>query len=307
MIATRWSRRAACAALIVGLSVMGAATSGSAQTVPSPTDTPTPVPAGAPAVTTDTPTPVPPAAPAVTTDTPTPVPAVDPAVTDTPTPVAAVDPVVTDTPIPAPTPTVTPTVFSSGVPCATDAPAAERVQRSERRGEDEDGVGDRDEFRTGNGTNEVVVHNCTDNRLRVRAAIQLNTIPGRVVTPLNEAYAEGSCLHCQTLAVALQIDLYSAERATDIEPGNFAVAINTGCTGCVTVARAIQYVQGVDEPGDVSEEISSTVNALSNELTAIQSDPSVTLPEAESRLNAVIARFNALGGSLLEQRDERDD
>jgi hypothetical protein len=227
--------------------------------------------------------------------------------TDTPTPVPPADPVVTDTPIPAPTPTVTPTVFSSGVPCATDAPAAERVQRSERRGEDEDGVGDRDEFRTGNGTNEVVVHNCTDNRLRVRAAIQLNTIPGRVVTPLNEAYAEGSCLHCQTLAVALQIDLYSAERATDIEPGNFAVAINTGCTGCVTVARAIQYVQGVDEPGDVSEDISSTVNALSNELTAIQSDPSVTLPEAESRLNAVIARFNALGGSLLEQRDERDD
>src|SRR5207302_11019819 len=119
------------------------------------------------------------------------------------------------------------------------------------------------------GTTYAVVHTCTDDRLRLRAAIQLNTIPGRVVTPLNEAYAEGSCLHCQTLAVALQIDLYSAERAMDIEPGNFAVAINTGCTGCVTVARAIQYVQGVNGPGDVSEEIASTGNALSNEITAI--------------------------------------
>jgi hypothetical protein len=49
------------------------------------------------------------------------------------------------------------------------------------------------------------------------------------------------------------------------------------------------------------------VSALANELAAIQSDPSVTLTQAESRLNAVITRFNALGGSLGDQREERDD
>jgi hypothetical protein len=292
MMVNRWSRSAVRVALIVGLSLMGATASASAQTVPSPTDTPTPV---APGIT-DTPTPV------ALTDTPAPT---APLTTDTPTPAAAT---VADTPTPLPpAPTVTPTVFSSGVPCATDDPSAERVRRSERHGDDEDGEGDEDEFRTGNGRNEVVVHNCTDDRLRVRAAIQLNTIPGRVVTPLNEAFAESSCVHCQTLAVALQIDLYSAERATDVEPQNFAVAINSNCTGCVTVARAIQYAQGVDEPRDVSEDISETVNDLANELAAIQSNPSITLPEAESRLNAVIVRFNALGGSLGDQREERDD
>ena len=292
-----WNRIAPCAALLVGLSLMVSTSSGSAQTAPSPADTSTPVPAGAAAVT-DTPTPVP-ASPAIT-DTPAPASAVS---TDTPTPA----PAVTDTPAPAPSPSVTPTVFSSGVPCATDDPSAERVQRSERHGDDDDGSDDDDEFRTGNGRNEVILHNCTDERLRVRAAVQLNTIPGHVVTPLNEAYAEGSCLHCQTLAVALQIDLYSAERATDVEPQNIAVAINTRCTGCVTVARAIQYVQGVDDPDDVSEDIADTISALDHELTAIQSDPSLTLPEAESRLNSVIARFNALGGSLGDQREERDD
>jgi hypothetical protein len=284
-----WTRIAPCAALLVGLSLLVSTSSSSAQTAPSVTDTPTPVPASAAAVT-DTPTPAP--ASAVVTDTPAPAPA---------------SPAITDTPTPAPLPSITPTVFSSGVPCATDDPSAERVRRSERRGDDDEGFDDDDEFRTGNGRNEVILHNCTDNRLRVRAAIQLNTIPGHVVTPLNEAYAEGSCMHCQTLAVALQIDLYSAERATDVEPQNFAVAINTRCTGCVTVARAIQYAQGVDDPDDVSEDISDTVNALDNELTAIQSDPSLTLPEAESRLNSVIARFNALGGSLGDQREERDD
>ena len=279
MMVTGWTRSVARVALTLGLSLLATTDSGSAQIAPSSSPTATPTFMSAPATPTDTPAP----APATPTDTPAPVP-------------VAAAPVATPTPI-----------FSSGVPCATDDPTTERVRRSERHGDDLDGEGDHDEFRTGNGRNEVILHNCTDNRLRVRAAIQLNTIPGRVVIPLNEAYAEGSCLRCQTLSVALQIDAYSAERARDIEPQNFAVAINTGCTRCVTVALAIQYVQGVDDPQDVSEELSGTVDALSRELTAIQSNPTVTLQEAESRLNAVIARFNALGGSLSQQREERDD
>ena len=279
MMVTGWTRSVARVALTLGLSLLATTGSGSAQIAPSLSPTATPTFMSAPATPTDTPAP----APATPTDTPALVP-------------VAAAPVATPTPI-----------FSSGVPCATDDPTTERVRRSERHGDDLDGEGDHDEFRTGNGRNEVILHNCTDNRLRVRAAIQLNTIPGRVVIPLNEAYAEGSCLRCQTLSVALQIDAYSAERARDIEPQNFAVAINTGCTRCVTVALAIQYVQGVDDPQDASEELGGTVDALSRELTAIQSDRSVTLPEAESRLNAVIARFNTLGGSLSQQRQERDD
>jgi putative peptide zinc metalloprotease protein len=181
------------------------------------------------------------------------------------------------------------------------------VERSERRGQDPEGGGNDDEFATGNGRNEVVVHNCTDARLRVRASIQLNTIPGRVVAPLNLAYAEGSCLECKTLAVALQVDLYSGERAREVRPENYAIAINTTCTRCVTVARAIQYVQPVEDPRDVAKDISDTVEALDEELRAIQSDPSVSLSEAELRLNAVLERFKALGGTLGEQRDEHDD
>jgi hypothetical protein len=240
------------------------------------------------------------------TDTPTPS-VVAAAPSDTPT----LTPAATPTSTPSAAPIVSPTPFVSGVPCANDDPSNERVQRSERHGEDTPGdqsQGRADEFRTGNGKNEVYVHNCTDNRLRVRAAIQLNTIRGKTVDPLNVAYAESTCNEpCQTLAVALQIDLYSRDRATDVQPENYAVAINNRCNGCRTVAHAAQYVQGVDDPREVSSDLSDRVEALSNELTAIQSDPTVTLPEAESRLNAVIARFNELGGTLREQRDERSD
>src|SRR5438034_457834 len=184
----RFGRAAACAA-IVSISLTLSVTDGNAQTLP--TETPTPV------TLTSTP------APTQTATTPTaePTPTITPAV-------------------PSPTPTVVPTPFSSGVPCATDDPSTRHVERTERRGRDDDGEGNDDQFATGNGRNEVVVHNCTDFRLRVRASIQLNTIPGRVVAPLNLAYAEGSCIECSTLAVALQVDLYSGERARDVRPEN---------------------------------------------------------------------------------------
>ena len=277
---------AVAAALLIAVGLIAAPSGSLAQTTTDPTPTSTPTLQAA----TDTPTPTDQAQTQLQV------------ATDTPTPTA----VATDTSTPTLVPTATATAFNSGVPCATDDPSNERVQRSERHGDDQDRGYAGDEFETGNGQNQVIVHNCTDNRLRVHAAIQLNTIPGRVVDPLNEAYAEGSCSHCSTFAVALQIDLYRQDHATDIEPQNYAVALNTGCTGCTTVARAYQYAQGVDDPNDVSQDIYDRVDRLSDELTAIQTDPSISEPDAESRIDAVIQSFTELGGSLGDQRDERD-
>ena len=227
--------------------------------------------------------------------------------TSTPTPGAAPGAAV---PSPSATPAPDAASFISNVPCATgDAHAPGGVQRSERRGDDQDNEGgqDRDEFRTGNGRNVILLHNCTDNQLRVRGNIQLNTIPGRHVDPLNEAYAEGTCTNCQTFAVALQVDLYSGERATEVAPQNQAVAVNTRCTGCRTVALAIQYVQPVDDPNEVPEDVADTLNQLEQELNAVQQDPGISLADAEARLSSIVQRFGALGGSLGQQRDEKND
>jgi hypothetical protein len=305
----RLVRAVACAGLLVVSSLVATAASASAQTAATdtPTATPTPTTDAAAAA---SPTPTATVDPAAPTSTPTAT--VDPAAAATPTPTATVDPAAptpTATVDPAaavPTPTATP--FVSGVPCATDDPHGPGgVRRSDIRGQDLNGEGDDDENATGNGRNEVILHNCTNNQLRVRASIQLNTIPGRIVKPLNEAYAEGSCVSCQTLSVALQVNLYSAERANDVEPENIALALNTNCTGCFTVARAIQYVQPVEDPQDVPDGVAQTVDRLDDELRSIQSDPDITLADAEARLNAVLVSFNQLGGSLAQQRDERHD
>jgi hypothetical protein len=278
-------RALVCTGLLVGSTFFGTPASISAQTVPAATDTPTATP------------------------TPTLSPSTDPAIAATPTPTATVDAGAGATP--TPTATVDPAVatpFVSGVPCATDdAHGPGGVSRSELRGQDLNGQDDEDEHATGNGRNEVILHNCTNDQLRVRASIQLNTIPGRVVKPLNVAYAEGSCVSCQTLSVALQVNLYSGERGRDVEPENVALALNTGCSDCFTVARAIQYNEPVDEPQDVPDDVARTVDRLDDELRSIQRDPDITLSDAEARLNAVLASFSELRGSLGQQREERHD
>ena len=111
------------------------------------------------------------------------------------------------------------------------------------------------------GRNEVIVHNQSDGKLLMRGRVDLEHLPGRSVAPENYAEAVGSCVRCQTLAVALQIDLIS-RNATTIAPQNAAVALNLHCTGCFTSARALQYVIQVDDPTEVPERARDLVQTL---------------------------------------------
>jgi len=169
-----------------------------------------------------------------------------------------------------------------------------------------DGVAVDQAVPSGGGSNIVRIVNKVDSRLRVRGRIQLNKIPGPGATPANLAFAYGSCNNCQTFAVALQIDLIS-KTASNISPQNTAIALNYQCNNCKTVARALQYVYQVDDPTQVPDNVKDLINSMNKELNAIQSDPSSTFPDAETRVNNVIAQFQALATSLNDLRDEKTD
>src|SRR5437588_7318951 len=80
----------------------------------------------------------------------------------------------------------------------------------------------------GGGNNVVIVQNRQNDATQMRGAIQLNHIPGPSVAPANTATSFASCTACESLAVALQIDLIS-RTARQITPANVAVAITAGC------------------------------------------------------------------------------
>jgi hypothetical protein len=156
------------------------------------------------------------------------------------------------------------------------------------------------------GRNQVIVHNQSDDKLLMRGRVDLQHVPGRYVAPVNYAEAEGSCMNCQTLAIALQIDLISTT-ATTIAPENVAVALNLHCTGCFTSARALQYVIQVDDPTEVPDRARDLVQTMNRELSVVQHSPQMTVAEAQSRIDAVVAQFRDLAANLREERRDTHD
>jgi len=173
--------------------------------------------------------------------------------------------------------------------------------------EDDDGTDvSYDEDEGGARRNVVSVRNRADQRMRIRANIQLARVPGTRAEPYNVAIAYATCRDCQTFSIALQIALISRTAST-IAPQNGALALNYECERCVTVARAIQYVVQVDDPTQVPDGVRELIRELDRELRDISRlarAGQVTLAEAESRISAVITRFRDVATSLYEQRSE---
>jgi len=149
--------------------------------------------------------------------------------------------------------------------------------------------------------NEARAVNKHDGELVTRGEVQLNRIGGDTVTPLNSANAYSSCTDCQTIAVALQINLIS-RAATHIAPKNVAVALNEHCTRCVTIAFALQYTYQVDDPKQTPKDVRDLVKEMDKTLSEISKEKGITLDEAANRIDAVIAQFQELAASLDNKR-----
>jgi putative peptide zinc metalloprotease protein len=152
------------------------------------------------------------------------------------------------------------------------------------------------------GKNVVQVVNHTDGRFAVDGRVQLNRIPAPNAGPANLAMAYSQCTNCQTLALALQINLISTS-ASNVQPQNAATAVNVLCNGCVTVAHAVQYNISVDDPNNVPPSVNQLVARMRAELAQIKTS-STSITEAESRFNAVIAQFNDLAAYLKDARQQ---
>ena len=163
--------------------------------------------------------------------------------------------------------------------------------------------------RSDNGAPQNIVQlvNSTDNKLRVAGHVQLNTTDSTVVNPVNEAVAYGSCNNCQTLAVALQINLLEAP-VTQFQPQNVAFAVNYHCFQCTTVADAVQYNISVS-PGSPDAEVTANrakhlVKKMNEQFADAASAANVA--QAEAEINGVLQQFQDLASTLTVTRDEDD-
>ena len=157
----------------------------------------------------------------------------------------------------------------------------------------------------GGGKNIVRVTNQQDGNLKIDGKVQLNRIPESNAAPVDLASAYSSCANCETLAVALQINLIS-KSAQYVHPQNAAVAVNYRCTNCHTIAYAWQYNLSVDDPTAVPADVNRLMAQWRAELASIKTS-STSLSEAISRMNQIIGQFQSLAGYLDTKQDQTTD
>jgi putative peptide zinc metalloprotease protein len=101
---------------------------------------------------------------------------------------------------------------------------------------------------TGPGDNHALAVNTTDNSVVYDTAFAMVwDTGGGVADNTNQAYALANCTNCAAISVAFQV-VYVVGQTSAAVPENVAVAINSGCVGCLTYALAVQLFVTLDGP-----------------------------------------------------------
>jgi putative peptide zinc metalloprotease protein len=137
---------------------------------------------------------------------------------------------------------------------------------------------------------------------------------GGTVDHLNSARAAARCTRCGATAIAFQIVIASRPDGA-VGPINEAVALNHGCTECLTIAEARQFVRVVDAPVRLTGSGRAQLGAVREALEAIPSQNldaaqlHAAVEEQEARVEAILARELVLRGDpdteadVIEERE----
>jgi hypothetical protein len=144
------------------------------------------------------------------------------------------------------------------------------------------------------GANNVVLATTTaDGASLERSGLQVAFVGGPTAASENLAQATSfDCTGCTTIAVAVQAVLATGD-PTVIAPHNAAVAANGGCTSCATYAYAYQYVLTTAGPVYLSPEGQARVVALRAEI-ADTAASGLSFGDLTARLDELTAEFRAV-------------
>ena len=142
--------------------------------------------------------------------------------------------------------------------------------------------------------NTAVAVNTEDGGSVFRLAFAVRQVANGVIDETNSAYALASCTDCQTVALAFQVVLATADVDVAV-PENRAVAYNEQCAECVTYASAMQVVLGFDGPVRFTAEGRQRLAALRETLRGLEERaPSLTVQELNAEVQAAKAELIAI-------------
>ena len=142
--------------------------------------------------------------------------------------------------------------------------------------------------------NSAVAVNTEDGASIFRLAFAVRQVANGVIDETNSAYALASCTDCQTIALAFQVVLATADVDVAV-PENRAVAYNDQCAECVTYASAMQVVLGFDGPVRFTAEGRQRLAALRQSLRGLEERaPGLTVQQLNAEVQAAKAELIAI-------------
>ena len=143
---------------------------------------------------------------------------------------------------------------------------------------------------SGGADNVVQVVSTTDGGLASRAHLQVAHDPADTVANQNIAVATGSnCTGCRTVAVAMQVVMVEGQPSTFV-PANAAVATNANCMSCQTYAFAYQYVLQPGRMVHLSASAQQELASLRARATAVASS-NESVGEIQTDLDTLWSEF----------------
>lgn len=144
----------------------------------------------------------------------------------------------------------------------------------------------------GKPVNAAVATNTKDGKTVVALSIKIVREYDGTVDAANAAVAVASCTDCTTVAIALE-GVLVAGSPTDFEPTNVALAINTGCSNCQTLAAAYQAVVQSDGKVRISKAGRQEINDIRRDLHALKKSD-LDIETIRQRVEDAAARFIAV-------------
>jgi len=148
--------------------------------------------------------------------------------------------------------------------------------------------------------NVVSVSNTIDGALRARSRAVATHAPGSTVTNENVAIAQATCTGCRTVAAAVQILIVEGQ-PTDFEPGNGAAAVNTNCHACETFAYARQVVFTPGRRVWLSEDAQERIEGVNEQIAHV-----VRSPEGFGAMTADLDRLTAQLSGIVRAEIQRN-
>jgi len=139
------------------------------------------------------------------------------------------------------------------------------------------------------GDNTAIAVNTKDGSTLIKVAFAIRHVMGDVVDQGNAAVAYASCTDCTTVAVAIEIVLVEGNPSV-VTPTNLALAYNELCSLCVTVADAVQFVEGTGGVVHFDAEGNKILAQIRHELEALKHQ-TLTLDELQAKIDQIRAQI----------------